>query len=202
LPIVISHRNRMGNAQARKRLRSSDFAYIAKHTAFLTKGIVEEYYKKIMAESPEGKMQPEEFKKIFQLAFPERPEDKLDILIEELKNKNGEIAVASLLMMIYLFSDGTPEAKLGQIFDLFDEDGNGSVSVTELLNLMAFFIELGEGKNHKVDMACVMCEMYNLGDSDKNEMLEKNEFIRGMKSHEVTSKILRMNTIDTLLSVL
>ena len=28
--------------------------------------IVEEYYKKIMAESPEGKMQPEEFKKIFQ----------------------------------------------------------------------------------------------------------------------------------------
>jgi len=192
----------MGNAQARKRLQSSDFAFIANHTAFLTKGIVEEYYKKIMSECPDGKMAPAQFKKTFQLAFPERPEDKLDKLIEELKTKNDEIAVASLLMMIYLFSDGTVDAKLGQIFDLFDMDGNGNVSVSELLNLMAFFIEIGEGKNHKVDMAAVMCEMYNLGDSDKNEMLEKTEFIRGMKSHEVTSKILKINTIDALLSVM
>ncbi len=37
-----------------------------------------------------------------------------------------------------------------QIFNLFDEDGNGNISIEELLNLMAFFIEIGEGKQHKV----------------------------------------------------
>jgi Ca2+-binding EF-hand superfamily protein len=39
-----------------------------------------------------------------------------------------------------------------QIFNLFDEDGNGNISIEELLNLMAFFIEIGEGKEHKVSM--------------------------------------------------
>merc|ERR1712168_1434640 len=99
-------------------------------------------------------------------------------------------------MLIYLFSDGNDDSKLGQIFDLFDEDGNGSICVAELLNLMAFFIEIGEGKSHKVDMATVMAEMYNLGDADGNQKLERNEFIRGMKSHSVTQKILNINKID------
>jgi len=193
----------MGNAQARKRLHSAtDFAYIAKNTAFLTEQIVEEYYKKISTEFPDGKMSPEEFKNVFRIAFPERPEDKLEKLIEELKNKNGLVEVASLLMLIYLFSEGTTDAKLAQIFDLFDEDGNGNISVEELLNLMAFFIEIGEGKNHKVDMAMAMAEMYNTGDADKNEKLVKAEFIRGMKVHPVTNKLLQINTIDTFLSLM
>ena len=29
------------------------------------------------------------------------------------------------------------------MFNLFDEDGNGSINVEELLNMMAFFIEIG-----------------------------------------------------------
>jgi len=192
----------MGNAHARKRVKASNFEYIAKSTAFLTPRIVEEYFAKITSECPHGRMTPELFKTIFRLAFPERPEEKLDQLIVEMQNKDGEIATASLLMLIYLFSDGSDDAKLGQIFDLFDEDGNGSISVAELLNLMAYFIEIGEGKSHKVDMATAMAEMYNLGDSDQNEKLEKAEFVRGMKSHEIMRKTLKINTIDTLLGLL
>ena len=40
--------------------------------------------------------------------------------------------------------------ELQDLINKFDEDGNGNISVEELLNLMAFFIEIGEGKNHKV----------------------------------------------------
>ena len=29
------------------------------------------------------------------------------------------------------------------MFNLFDEDGNGNINVEELLNMMAFFIEIG-----------------------------------------------------------
>ena len=30
------------------------------------------------------------------------------------------------------------------MFNLFDEDGNGNISIEELLNMMAFFIEIGK----------------------------------------------------------
>ena len=47
-------------------------------------------------------------------------------------------------MLLYLFCDGKTEDNLLGIFNLFDEDGNGTISIDELLNMMAFFIEIGQ----------------------------------------------------------
>ena len=64
-------------------------------------------------------------------------------------------------MLLYLFCEGKTEDNLKQVncrtslvhliylfqmFNLFDEDGNGTISIDELLNMMAFFIEIGERK--------------------------------------------------------
>ena len=83
-------------------------------------------------------------------------------------------------MLLYLFCDGKTEDNLLGIFNLFDEDGNGTISIDELLNMMAFFIEIGEhfsssngsfyqhllagADSGKVDMATVMAEMFQRGD--------------------------------------
>ena len=48
--------------------------------------VVSDYHKEVIESSSVGKMDAEEFKKIFRLAFPERPEDKLDALIEKIRN--------------------------------------------------------------------------------------------------------------------
>ena len=92
----------MGNTQARNRLKAQDFAYITKNTAFLTNDVIVEiieniadsdivkvvrdYHKEIIENSSVGKIEPELFKKIFRLAFPERPEEKLDLLVEKIRN--------------------------------------------------------------------------------------------------------------------
>merc|ERR1712154_213034 len=81
------------------------------------------------------------FKKIFRLAFPERPEEKLDALIEKIRNvekTDGSIPIHSIAMLIYLFCDGKTEDSLGQMFNLFDTDGNGTISISELLNMQEF----------------------------------------------------------------
>lgn len=44
-----------------------------------------------------------------------------------------------------------------QMFNLFDEDGNGSINVEELLNMMAFFIEIGEKFSAMLIVACNTC---------------------------------------------
>merc|ERR1712079_346912 len=192
----------MGNTQARNRLKAQDFHYISKNTAFLTTDVVRDYHKEILENSSVGKIEPELFKKIFRLAFPERPEDKLDILVEKIRNvekTDGSIPIHSIAMLIYLFCDGKTEDNLGQMFNLFDEDGNGSINVEELLNMMAFFIEIGADAG-SVDLATVMAEMFQSGDRNNDEKLTRAEFEKGMMNHPVISSLLKVKTIDALLA--
>merc|ERR1712080_344429 len=67
---------------------------------------------------------------------------------------------------------------------------------------MAYFIKIGEGKNHENDPATVMAEMFHRGDADGNEKLEHDEFVKGMYDHPVTRKILEIKTIDGLIELL
>ena len=62
------------------------------------------------------------------------------------------------------------------MFNLFDVDGNGTISIEELLNMMAFFIEIGMDSG-SADMAMVMSEVFMRGDKNKDELLNKQEFI-------------------------
>eukprot|EP00092_Neocalanus_flemingeri_P030220 GFUD01032799.1.p1 GENE.GFUD01032799.1~~GFUD01032799.1.p1 ORF type:complete len:195 (-),score=61.21 GFUD01032799.1:90-674(-) len=192
----------MGNKQARQRLKAQEFHFIAKNSAFLNREVVSDYYNEIIEKYRDGKMDAEDFKKIFRLAFPERPEEKLSALTEKIRNvekTDGSIPMHSIAMLIYLFSDASTEDNLGQMFNLFDEDGNGNISIDELLNMMAFFIEIGMDTGN-VDMAMVMSEVFLKGDKNKDEKLNKVEFIQGMTQHPVTSKILQVKTIDALLA--
>ena len=43
-------------------------------------------YNELLAKYPLGKMDAEDFKMVFRLAFPERPEEKLTALTEKLRN--------------------------------------------------------------------------------------------------------------------
>ena len=62
------------------------------------------------------------------------------------------------------------------MFNLFDEDGNNNISIEELLNMMAFFIEIGMDTGN-VDMAATMAEVLQKGDKNKDDKLNKQEFI-------------------------
>lgn len=53
--------------------------------------VIEDYYNEMNEKYTDGKMDTDDFKKVFRIAFPERPEEKLDKLIEQLKNPEGKI---------------------------------------------------------------------------------------------------------------
>merc|ERR1712223_1507184 len=193
---------KMGNAQARRRLNAKDFQYITNNTALLNMQMVTEYFNDLTSKYPDGKMDVQDFKKIFQLAFPERKEAKVDQLAEKLRNvekTDGKIPLFTIAMLLFWFSDGPLEENLAEMFKLFDEDGNGNISIDELLNMMAFFIELGMDTGN-VDMAKTMAEVFSIGDINRDEKLSKVEFVQGMKQHPVTSKLLNVKKIDDLLA--
>merc|ERR1719430_2824975 len=96
----------MGNAQARQRIKARDFDYLAKFTGFATDELVEEYFDQLMNKYPDGKMDAEDFIKVFCIAFPCRPEEKVQHLADELKNKDGKISMANMLILFFMFCSG------------------------------------------------------------------------------------------------
>ena len=59
-------------------------------------------------------------------------------------------AMANMLILFYMFCGGNMKDNLVGIFNLFDADGNKVITLNELYEIMAVFIEIGEGKDHKV----------------------------------------------------
>merc|ERR1712200_265095 len=154
----------MGNSQARQRIKARDFDYLAKFTGFVTCELVEEYFDMCMDKYPDGKMDKDTFIKMFNIAFPTRPMEKVQVLADELENANGKISMANMLILFYLF----------------DQDGNKIITLNELYELMSVFIEIAEGKENNLDLAKVMAEMFKLGDKNKDDVLELAEFKAGM----------------------
>jgi len=112
------------------------------------------------------------------------------------------LAMANMLILFYLFSSGKLEDNLVGIFNLFDADGNKIITLNELYEIMAVFIEIGEGKDHKVDLAKTMAEMFKVADQNKDDVLELKEFQKGVMEHPVTAKIFRIKKIDALLDLM
>merc|ERR1711892_160476 len=169
---TISIVSTMGNAQARQRIKAWDFEYLAKNTRFATMELVEEYFDMLMDKYADGKMQEADSIKTFSIAFPCRPEEKVHELAVRMSNKNGEISMANMLIL----------------FNLFDTDGNKIITLNELYEIMAVFIEIGEGKEHQIDLAKTMAEMFKVADKNKDDVMDLKEFQTGVMEHPVTSK--------------
>merc|ERR1719206_810366 len=82
--------------QARKRIKARDFEYLAKNTRFATIELVEEYFDMVMDKYPDGRMEEEDFIKMFFIAFPARPEEKVHELAKRIANKDGKISMANM----------------------------------------------------------------------------------------------------------
>ena len=67
--------------------------------------------------------------------------------------RNLFLAMANMLILFYMFCGGNMKDNLVGIFNLFDADGNKVITLNELYEIMAVFIEIGEGKDHKVSFA-------------------------------------------------
>merc|ERR1711892_1076394 len=99
------HQHRQHHGQ-RTGSRRGTLSIWQKNTRFATMELVEEYFDMLMDKYTDGKMQEADFIKTFSIAFPCRPEEKVHELAVRMSNKNGEISMANMLILFYLFSDG------------------------------------------------------------------------------------------------
>merc|ERR1712080_560338 len=96
-------------------------------TRLMSREVVTEYFNKYVGAVSSGRIEADGFREIFNLAFPSRPLEKLDILIKELVDEDDTIAIGQLLVLLYMFSDGKTTDNLTQMFKLFDADNSGFI---------------------------------------------------------------------------
>jgi len=192
----------MGNAQVRASMKPENLDYIAKNTRLMSREVVTTYFNKYVGVVSSGRIEGDGFREIFNLAFPSRPLDKLDLLIARLVDEDNTIAIGQLLVLLYMFSDGKTTDNLSQMFKLFDADNSGFICLNELRELMAYFIKCGQDNATENDPAKVMAEMFHRGDADGDEKLQHDEFVKGMYDHPVTRKILEIKTLDEMLQMM
>merc|ERR1712109_384092 len=112
-----------------------DFDYLAKFTGFVTCELVEEYFDMCMDKYPDGKMDKDTFIKMFNIAFPTRPMEKVQVLADELENANGKISMANMLILFYLFYLAKVMAEMFKLGDKNKDD------VLELAEFKAGMVE-------------------------------------------------------------
>merc|ERR1712098_496447 len=131
-------------------------------------------------------------------ANEELVEEYYDNLMD--KYKDGRMDKEDFIKTFFIaFPSRSAEKVEALATQISNKDGNKIITLNELYEIMAVFIEIGEGKDHSVDLAKTMAEVFKVADKNKDDVLELGEFKKGMLEHPVTSKILRIKKIDAIL---
>ena len=127
----------MGCVNGKPVLTEDDLEFIANHTA-ITRDEVDQQYENFLRKHPDGKIRKKDFRAMMQTCYPNTDTDKLEKHIFRMYDSNGDgyIDFREFMVVLYIMSNGSPEANLKQIFRIFDINGDGSISQKEMVRIV------------------------------------------------------------------
>ncbi|WFD42166.1 Calcium-binding protein NCS-1 [Malassezia psittaci] len=174
----------MGKAQSK--LTPEQLTDLQKNTYFDRKEL-QQWYKGFMNDCPSGQLDRAEFARIYKQFFPFGDPAPLAEYVFNVfdENKNGSIDFKEFICALSVTSRGRLDEKLRWAFQLYDIDGDGTITYEEMLTIVRAIykmtgqmVKLPEDEDtpeKRVD------KIFRLMDRDRNSELSFEEFKEGSK---------------------
>ena len=195
----------MGNTDGK--LKTKDLETLRIDTEFTDNELKEWYqwYRGILLDMPNGRMDVEEFKKIYNRMFPSGVDDRYaeHVFRSFDKNKDGQIDFREFVISISITSRGTLEQKLQWAFKVYDIDEDGYITRKEMLEIVKAIFKmsrhnsLSNSLSVSEDVATPeerVDDIIKQLDANMDGKLSEKEFIDGSKNNpDIASKLIQVN---------
>ena len=188
----------MGSKNGKPVLREEDIAALSKSSG-LNADQVKEAFNSWVAEHPNGKMKPKDFRDMMSKALPKKDASKMEKHVFRIydSNNDGYIDFSEFMLIFFIMSDGTPEEVLTKIFRVFDVNSDGSITQKEMTKLIKDMYGLLKSEDPNLAAKDLVSKSaFAEMDKDQDGKVTTAEFIAACSGQEEFSKMLALKVID------
>jgi len=188
----------MGAKNGKPELRPQDIEDLMKSSGF-NEEQVKEAFNAFVADHPNGKMKPKDFREMVSKALPKKDASKMEKHVFRIydANNDGYIDFVEFMLIYHIMGDGTPTEVLSKIFRLFDYNSDGSITQKEMKRLIKDMYGLIKAEDPNAASE-VMITKTAFAEMDQNQdgKVSEEEFITACTNQEEFSKMLAIHVID------
>ncbi|RNA31685.1 Neuronal calcium sensor 2 [Brachionus plicatilis] len=172
-----------GDQKISKGLSESDYGYLTSQTGY-SRPEIKLFYDQFMNNNPDGKLDRQEFARLYSKLRAEPPE-----LLDEISNfvfrafdddNNGYISFNEFMIAYALTSRGDPKKKLEYAFELYDADNNGTLDMNEVRSVLVGMLDLLGADKRATNVSQLTEECCSQLDKSGDGKISKEEFIEGL----------------------
>ena len=182
----------MGSKNGKPVLRDEDVAALSQSSG-MPEVEVKDAFNAFIAEHPNGKMKPKDFREIMSSALPKKDASKMEKHVFRIydSNNDGYVDFVEFMVVFFILSDGSSEEVLTKIFRLFDVNSDGTITKKELTRLVKDMYGLLKKDDPNVNAIDLIAK------SASAEM-DKDEFMTACMGQQDFSMMLANKAIDIM----